>query len=176
MSNLSAIGLRGLMALTFTLFLILAVGVLILAAVGEFEALEEVFEIALTWDETTRLEAWRLILSAAFAALLIYALWLIFWPIHQLLTFAGRGDMASQRAAQALRKMGRGMVLLWLSITLVEGILPSVLFSDISPDLEWEISIIGIETVFAICGAALWVVAQLADEAHSLKEEMASIV
>jgi len=147
-----------------------------LAAFGEFEALEEIFEITIIADETSRIEFWRLVVTALLALLLLYALWLIFWSIDQLLRLARTGDLASLGAALTLRRMGPGMVLLWISIVFVEGVLPSLLFSNLSPDLEWEISIVGIETVFAICGSALWVVAQLADEAHTLKEEMASVV
>lgn len=176
MSNLTSIGLRFIMATTFILFFLLAIGVIGSAAIGEVEALEDVFEVTIAPDEQVQIAPWRVVLAGLCAGLYLYSLWLIFMSVHRLLKLAKRAEMASKTAALTLRRMGRGMVLLWIATIIVEGILPSILLSQMKPDIEWDVPIIGAECVYLICGAALWVVAALADEAYELKEEMSGVV
>jgi len=176
MSKWSAAALRLLMASIYLLIVGLFIYVYAAAMAGDATELLDSLDIARPFPATSGIEVWRFALAFALSSIIIVGVGLKFLAIHRLLGLARRQEMASAKTAKELRRMGLGMIILWIGIIVLDGIVPYTLLSGVSDEVEFGIGLISLETIIAIGGIALRVVAGVADEASALKEEMAGVI
>ena len=115
----------------------------------------------------------------AVTALGLFYLWLligVFRSLDNLIVGAHRGALASVAMAGALRTLGRGLVLLWITLVAAETIVPLALFVPITEHGVVAFEPLGFPIVLALLGLALWLMAGLAEEAHAMKEELSGVV
>lgn len=176
MSNWSVIALRLVMAFIYALIVGLFIYVFLAAMAGDATDLFDTFDIPSPFPKAEEVETWRYAVGLALSSVVLLGVGLKFLAIHRLLGLAQRREMASTKTATELRRVGLGMIVLWIGIIILDGIVPYTLLSGVSDTVDFEIGIVSLETIIAIGGIALRVVAGVADEASALKEEMAGVV
>ena len=170
-----ALGLRVVFVVYLVVDLVLLFLILLAAANGETEGVILFAGMEHQVPLGTQVPLWGLAVTALVTAGYLGSVAVLFYAIHLLLGFAQQQDLHNPRTGLLLRRMGKSLVALWAVLILIETVVPVALFAS-GVEIEVDLAPLDVKVVLAIVGAALWLVARLADDAQRMREELDHVI
>ncbi len=169
------LAIRLLMAVSFTLFLIMIICMWIQAMFGDTG---DVFDLADIPKLAGPLNWKKIAAGMALCTAPLISIGYLFCTVHRFLGRFLAERFFDLEMVRTIRGIAIGLIGTWAGISLLNTLLGPVLTFGYPParQADFDFDILGIETIFLIIGVTLYNLAKLLDRAREINDEMKEIV